>query len=150
MQCPFCSSSITRVVDKRAVVSSGEIRRRRECLKCARRFTTYERLAGIELLVIKKDGRKEMFDRQKLKAGIAKALEKRPSIDKTEDLVDKVEKKFRKKGVSEVSSRSIGKAVLSELKRLDMIAYLRFASVYRQFENPEDFARELNVLGETK
>ncbi|MFH0937149.1 MAG: transcriptional regulator NrdR [Candidatus Daviesbacteria bacterium] len=146
MRCPFCSSTIHRVVDKRAVASSEEIRRRRECLKCLKRFTTYEKIANLELVVIKKDGRKEVFDREKLKAGIMKALEKRPAWDRAKDLADKIEMKFRKTGGREITSKAIGKTVLSELKKLDIIAYLRFASVYRQFENPEDFTKELTTL----
>lgn len=150
MRCPFCSSSTSKVVDKRSVLGSGEIRRRRECLKCSRRFTTYERLGGFELLVIKRDGKKEHFDREKIKAGMMKALEKRPGIEKVEGLVDKIERGFRKQGRQEVSSKVIGRMVLSELKKVDTIAYLRFASVYRHFENPEDFAKELTTLGDVK
>lgn len=146
MKCPFCGSLITKVVDKRAVASLGEIRRRRECLKCIRRFTTYERVASLELLVIKKDGRKEVFDLDKLRRGVGKALEKRPDEDRTEEIVTKVERKIRRKGKGEITTKSIGLAVLSELKKLDKVAYLRFASVYRRFENPEDFARELQGL----
>lgn len=146
MKCPFCNSTSTRVVDKRSVAGIGEIRRRRECLKCLRRFTTYERLAHLELVVIKKDGRREVFDREKVRNGIVRALEKRPGIEKVDELADKIERKFRRKGALEVPSRIIGQAVLSELKKLDMVAYLRFASVYRHFDNPEDFAKELNSL----
>lgn len=146
MRCPFCDSSIHRVVDKRSVVSLGEIRRRRECLKCLRRFTTYERLAFVELLVVKKDGRRELFDREKLRLGIAKSLEKRPAADKVDFLAEKVERKLRRQNKGEVFSRRIGQAVLTELKRMDGVAYLRFASVYRSFENPADFAKEINAL----
>lgn len=137
---------MSRVVDKRSVVGLGEIRRRRECLKCSRRFTTYERVAGLEFLVIKKDGRKEPFNKEKLKAGILKALEKRPGIDKIDVLIDKIERKIRRSKKQEVASATIGKAVLLELRKLDMVAYLRFASVYRRFEKPEDFAKEANSL----
>jgi len=146
MKCPFCGSSITRVVDKRAVSSLGEIRRRRECLKCVRRFTTYERLASLELMVVKKDGRKEVFDIKKLRVGIEKALEKRPYSSKTDEVVEKVERKIRRKNCPEISTKYIGISVLQELKKLDKVAYLRFASVYRSFENPEDFAKELQGL----
>lgn len=146
MKCPFCESFLTRVVDKRFVISLGEIRRRRECLKCAKRFTTYERVAERLFFVIKKDGRKEPFSREKLLAGILKALEKRPGAERAEMLASKIERKFRLKGKREVTSKVIGKAVLSELKKLDMVAYLRFASVYRQFENPEDFTKEVSSL----
>lgn len=124
----------------------GEIRRRRQCLKCLRRFTTYERQALLQLQVIKKDGRREIFDRDKLRSGIAKALEKRPAAERTGYLAEKIEKKIRRNYRGEVSSKRIGQAVLGELKKLDIVAYLRFASVYRSFENPEDFAREINSL----
>lgn len=147
MSCPFCNSSSTRVVDKRAVAGSGEIRRRRECLKCTLRFTTYERMAKVELMVVKKDGRREPFDKDKLQAGIAKSLEKRPSQDQIEAIVNKIESKIRKSGDREISSKNIGKLVLGELKKTDKVAYLRFASVYRQFEDPGDFAKELSSLG---
>lgn len=146
MRCPFCNSLLSRVIDKRAVAGIGEIRRRRECLKCLRRFTTYEKIAHSELLVIKKDGRREAFDREKMKAGLVKALEKRPGIVKVNDLVQKIEMRLRRKNRLEVSSKTIGQSILVELKKLDTIAYLRFASVYRQFDNPEDFAREINSL----
>ncbi len=146
MKCPFCESSISRVVDKRAVDSLGEIRRRRQCLKCSGRFTTYERLANLELLVVKKDGHKEAFNREKLKSGIVKALEKRPGIEKADNLVGKIEKRFRRKGRKEVTSKAIGQMVLTELKKLDTVAYLRFASVYRRFDDPEDFTKELSSL----
>lgn len=146
MKCPFCGSEDHKVVDKRNVCLSGEIRRRRECLKCARRFTTYERLSYLELLVVKKDGRRELFSREKLKAGILKALEKRPALDRADELTVKVERKLRRRRSLEAPSRMIGQAVLHELKRVDPVAYLRFASVYRQFEQVEDFARELENI----
>ncbi|MBI4037083.1 transcriptional repressor NrdR [Candidatus Daviesbacteria bacterium] len=146
MRCPFCSASVSRVIDKRAVLGSGEIRRRRECLKCSRRFTTYERLANFGLVVVKKDGRKEIFDREKLKAGLLKALEKRPAIDKVDFLTDRIERRLWRRKKAEVASKLIGSLVLVELKKVDTIAYLRFASVYRQFEKPEDFAKELLII----
>ncbi|MCL5784903.1 MAG: transcriptional regulator NrdR [Patescibacteria group bacterium] len=146
MKCPFCGSSLNKVVDKRSVVGSGEIRRRRECLKCLRRFTTYERLGILVLMVAKKDGRKEPFNREKLRMGIVKALEKRPIINKVDEIVERIERKIRRRENSEITSKLIGQAVLSELKKADHIAYLRFASVYRQFEQPEDFRRELTSL----
>lgn len=146
MHCPYCDSAVHRVVDKRGVVSLGEIRRRRECLKCQKRFTTYERLTLSELQVIKKDGRRELFNREKLRLGIAKALEKRPVADNVDPLAEKIERKIRRTSSVEVSSRRIGQSVLMELKRIDAVAYLRFASVYRSFDNPEDFEREINSL----
>lgn len=146
MKCPFCKSAIHKVVDKRGVTGSGEIRRRRECLKCNRRFTTYEKVMQIELAVLKKDGRKEVFLREKLQAGIAKALEKRPDFDKVLAITERIEKKLRARGVKEVASKAIGQMVLIELKKLDQVAYLRFASVYRHFDGLEDFSRELKHL----
>lgn len=148
MKCPFCQSTSHRVVDKRSVAGAGEIRRRRECLKCNRRFTTYERLAHLELVVIKKDGRRESFSREKLEAGILKALEKRPALDTAQNLVDKIENRFRRKGKKEIPSKTIGNIVLSELKKIDQVAYLRFASVYRHFENLEDFTKEAHSLAD--
>ncbi|SRR5258708_37655725 len=146
MRCPFCDSSQSSVIDKRAVKSSGEIRRRRECLKCHKRYTTYERISAIELLVIKKDGRKERFSKEKLRSGIIKALEKRQASEKIDEIVSKIEKKLWDKGRKEIESRFIGQAVLSELKKIDKVAYLRFASVYRTFQNPGDFRKELEHL----
>lgn len=147
MRCPFCDSPLNKVVDKRAVTGSGEIRRRRECLKCSRRFTTYEKIGNLEFLVIKKDGRREPFNREKIRAGLTKALEKRPAFSLVDDLTNKIEKRIRVKGGQEISTKVIGRMVLLEIKKVDFVAYLRFASVYRQFEQPEDFARELTTLG---
>lgn len=146
VHCPFCDSVVNKVVDKRSVQGSGEIRRRRECLKCNRRYTTYERRAALELTVIKRDGRKEAFDRCKLLSGITKALQKQPGASQAELIADKIEKKIRIKGLGLVTTKAIGKAVLVELRKVDKVAYLRFASVYRHFEVPADFARELEVL----
>lgn len=146
MKCPFCASTLSKVVDKRTVHSRGEIRRRRECLKCARRFTTYETLAALEVLVIKKDGRRETFDGEKLRAGLIKALEKRPGIEKVSGIVDRIEARIRGRHLKEIESQALGKWILSELKRLDPVAYLRFASVYRTFSDPKDFKRELETL----
>lgn len=146
MRCPFCGNFDSGVIDKRAVKGSGQIRRRRQCLRCQERFTTYEKIAPIELMVVKRDGKKEPFVIDKVKVGVAKALEKRPGIDKIEELIDKIERRIRSQGKKEVTSSVIGKIVLSELKKLDKVAYLRFASVYRQFEDPKDFARELKSL----
>lgn len=146
MKCPFCSSTTNKVVDKRAVTGTGDIRRRRECLKCGKRFTTYEKLAEIELWVIKRDGRRELFNLNKIKVGLSKALEKRPAFNKLDDLALRVESQLRKKAEREISSKLIGKLVLLELKKLDSVAYLRFVSVYRQFKQLEDFAKELEHL----
>lgn len=146
MKCPYCQSISSKVIDKRAVNGRGEIRRRRECLSCSKRFTTYEGLAILKILVIKKDGRREIYDGEKLKKGLLKALEKRPGVEKCEDLVIRIEKKLRLKGVREISSSILGNWVLKELKKLDSVAYLRFASVYRTFEDARDFERELKSL----
>lgn len=146
MNCPYCESSQSKVVDKRAVEGRGEIRRRRECLKCGHRFTTYEGLATLKILVIKKNGKREVYDREKLKVGLTKALEKRPDIDKAVAIVDKIESRIRAKGLKEVPSSFLGRAVLNELKKLDAVAYLRFASVYRTFQDPKDFEKELKGL----
>lgn len=146
MKCPFCGSEQSSVIDKRGVKSSGEIRRRRDCLKCHNRFTTYERVSTFEISVIKRDGRKEVFDGSKIRAGLVKALEKRPGLEKVDEVVDKIIKGLRRKGKGEVESKAIGKMVLSELKRLDQVAYLRFVSVYREFKEPSDFTKELESL----
>lgn len=146
MKCPFCTSILSKVIDKRAVGSKGEIRRRRECLKCGKRFTTYEILAKVEFVVVKKDGRKEPFVREKLAMGLIKALEKRPGADKVEIIVDKLTARIKVKGLKEVQSQVLGKWILTELKKLDPIAYLRFASVYRTFSDMGDFKRELETL----
>lgn len=146
MKCPYCDSSQSRVIDKRGVSGRGEIRRRRECLKCSKRFTTYESLANLKILVIKKDGRREAYSREKLKLGLLKALEKRPDIDKIESLTERIEGKLRLKGLREIPSIVLGKWVLAELKKIDQVAYLRFASVYRNFADTKDFEKELRGL----
>jgi transcriptional repressor NrdR len=146
MKCLYCGSTQSSVIDKRTVASTGEIRRRRECLKCHRRFTTYERVCAIELMVIKRDGRKEAYDVSKLKRGIERALEKRPVENQLDAVVARIEQKFFSKGVKEVDSKLLGQAVLAELKRLDDVAYLRFVSVYRHFTNAQDFTKELKHL----
>jgi len=146
VKCPYCASSSSRVIDKRGVDGKGEIRRRRECLSCNRRFTTYEGLATLKILVIKKDGRKEEYDKEKLKNGLVKALEKRPGIDRLEVIVDKIEARIRLNGVKEINSTDLGNWILKELKKLDSVAYLRFASVYRTFEDVKDFEKELKSL----
>ena len=146
MKCPFCNSDLSKVVDKRAVLGRGEIRRRRECLKCAKRYTTYEALAQLSVMVIKKDGRREIFDGEKMRSGLLRALEKRPGIEKVGGIVEKIEAKIRSRRLDEIESQILGRWVLSELKKLDPIAYLRFASVYRAFGHPRDFERELETL----
>lgn len=146
MKCPFCKSSLSKVVDKRSVDSRGEIRRRRECLKCSKRFTTYETLVAVQVLVIKKDGRKQPYIREKMEKGLMKALEKRPGIDKVPLILDRIEGRIRAKRLQEIPSQELGKWMLSELKRLDPIAYLRFVSVYRKFSDPKEFKKALEAL----
>ncbi len=145
MQCLFCNSKDTKVVETR---ESGEevTRRRRECVKCGKRFTTYER-PEMNIIVVKKNGTREQFNREKLKVGILKACEKREISDKQiEAILDKVERKLRGLGEREVKSKKVGDYVISELKRLDKVAYIRFASVYKDFEDVESFMEELGKL----
>ncbi len=144
MKCPFCASPESQVLESRMVENGDSIRRRRECGKCSKRFTTYEKVKGTALWVIKKDGRREPYDREKVKRGILRAVEKRPvSLDLIGDLVDRVEREMLKKENEEVSSKAIGRAILQRLKRIDKVAWLRFASVYLEFEDLEDFARAI-------
>jgi len=144
MRCPFCTASDTQVLESRTVDEGKSLRRRRECLKCKKRFTTYEKVGGSALWVVKKDGRREPFDREKVKRGILRAVEKRPvSMDWINDLVDRVEREMLRKEKEEVSSKLIGKTILKRLKRIDKVAWLRFASVYLQFEDLEDFAKAI-------
>lgn len=147
MICPFCANEATRVIDKREGTGGKITRRRRECQKCGRRFTTFERVETLDLLVIKKDGKREIFDRVKLRGGIIKACEKRPvSAEDIEKIIDEIEGELRKNNTQEVSSKKIGELVTKKLKRLDEIAYIRFASVYRQFADLSDFEKELAKL----
>ncbi|MBI2596131.1 transcriptional repressor NrdR [Candidatus Daviesbacteria bacterium] len=147
MKCFFCGSDQSSVIDKRAVRGTGEIRRRRECLKCQKRYTTYERLSAFDLYILKRDGRREVFDREKLKAGLQRALEKRPALEDLENIVDRVIKRLKTRGKKEIESKIVGSLALSELKKADSVAYLRFASVYRKFNDPLDFTKELESLG---
>jgi transcriptional repressor NrdR len=148
MKCPYCGKK-SRVVDTR---SAGEgVRRRRECQVCGRRFTTYERVAPMRLMVVKADGRREEFDRDKLMAGVRKACAKRPvSIEAIEELVSGIEGQLYSRGEREVESRLIGAMVMEQLRQLDDVAYVRFASVYRQFADVERLAQEIEKLLERK
>ena len=147
MKCPLCGFSETRVVDKRDSAELDVTRRRRECLKCHRRFTTYERPDISQIIVRKKDGRTEPFNRAKVLRGIVRACEKRPiSVSVMEKLADDIESELRKDPSREVYSRKIGRLVMKRLKKLDKVAYLRFASVYREFEGIDDFEREVSRL----
>ena len=150
MICPFCASDATKVVDKREGDGGKTTRRRRECQKCARRFTTFERVETLDLLVIKKEGKREPFDRVKLRSGIIKACEKRPvSAGEIERIIDEIEAELRKTGTTEISSKKIGDFVIKKLKKIDEVAYIRFASVYRQFTDISDFEKELSKLSKS-
>ena len=152
MRCPFCAYKEDKVVDSRATAEESAVRRRRECLKCGKRFTTYEYVEEISLLVIKKDGQRQAFDRKKVLAGIIRACEKRPvGVEKMEDVVTQVERAIAKKSDREVSSSKIGELVMERLKLIDDVAYVRFASVYRQFKDVGQFMVELkDILGKDK
>ncbi|HDL09712.1 MAG TPA: transcriptional repressor NrdR, partial [Candidatus Omnitrophica bacterium] len=145
MKCPYCGYKEDRVIDSRSSSDDTIIRRRRECLKCGKRFTTYEKVEHIPLMVIKKDGRREEFDREKILNGIRKACEKRPvSIEKMEEIVNKIEAEVEKKNVREISTRVIGQLVMKYLHKLDQVAYVRFASVYKEFKDIEEFKQALD------
>jgi transcriptional repressor NrdR len=150
MRCPWCHAEDDKVVDSRPADSGAAIRRRRECLICARRYTTFERVEGVGLLVIKRDGVKDPFDRDKVAAGIQKSIKNRPvSLEQVDRIVDRVEERLRRKG-PEVTSQQVGLAVLANLAKLDQVAYMRFASVYKDFQEITDFERELGVLLQKK
>ena len=147
MKCPFCGHLEDKVVDSRSSKEGDAIRRRRECLKCEARFTTYERVEEVLPLVVKKDGRREPFDRQKILQGLLKACEKRPvGIVALEDAVSKIEKKLQESGEKEILSSVIGEEVMHALHKLDQVAYVRFASVYREFKDINEFMEELREL----
>src|SRR5512140_1062619 len=147
MRCPSCKDPENKVIDSRESHEGAVIRRRRECLACKRRFTTYERVEELMPLIVKKDGRREGFDRDKLLAGLKKACEKRAvGVDELEALVDEVEKKLQELGEKEVNSSVVGEAVMERLQRLDEVAYVRFASVYRSFRDVGEFLNELKEL----
>ena len=149
MKCPYCNKAETSVIDSREAEDQRTIRRRRSCSSCSKRFTTYERIEGIDLKVIKKDGSKQDFSREKLKRGLTKATWKRPiSMSDIDDLIDEIERKLRQKKSSEVKSWEIGNLVINRLKKLDKLSYLLFASVYRDFDSLEDFKDELDRLTE--
>lgn len=144
MKCPFCQYDEDRVIDSRLSKDGSAIRRRRECLGCGKRFTTYEVVEDVMPLVVKKDGRREPFDRMKIKMGLMKACEKRPiSVDEIEGIVERVERACQDTPGREVSTSFIGERVMEELRHLDGVAYVRFASVYREFRDVSDFMEEL-------
>lgn len=147
MKCPACGYKETKVVDSRLSGEGTSIRRRRECLKCERRFTTYEYIEQVPLMVVKRDGRRQAFDRVKIVSGIVKACEKRPvSFEKIEQLVDEIERDVQKKFDREVNSKDIGEMIMEKLAALDEVAYVRFASVYRQFRDVNQFMNELKFI----
>ena len=147
MKCPYCGHLGDKVVDSRESKEGEAIRRRRECLECGRRFTSYERIDEIPYMVVKKDGRRERFERQKLVAGLLKACEKRPvRISALEAIADKIEALLQEKPEREIATEDIGALVMRELKHLDKVAFVRFASVYRNFRDVDEFKDELNAL----
>jgi transcriptional repressor NrdR len=149
MRCPFCGSTNSRVIDTRS--AEGGIRRRRECQDCERRFTTYERVAPLRLMVVKRDGRREPFDRTKILQGIQTACAKRPvPTDSIEEVISGIERELYHRGSREVTSREIGEMVMQNLRRLDEVAYIRFATIYRRFADVEDLADEIENLLERR
>lgn len=149
MKCPFCENLEDRVIDSRSSKEGNAIRRRRECLKCGKRFTSYERVEDVVSMVVKKDGRREPFDMNKIKNGLLIACKKRPiETDKIDGIVDSIEKKLVGLGMKEVQSAWIGEQIMSELKDLDKVAYVRFASVYRKFKDINDLMDEVKTLFE--
>lgn len=151
MKCPFCSYEESKVIDSRPTTDGDRIRRRRECLKCSKRFTTYEIVETMPIIVIKKDNTREVFSREKLMTGLLRACQKRPvSVDAIESLIDEIESELRNSLDREVKSEYIGELVMNKLKSLDEVAYVRFASVYRQFKDINTFLEELNKLLSSK
>ena len=147
MKCPFCGHLQDKVVDSRESKEGDAIRRRRQCLACQRRFTSYERIDEIPYMVVKKDGRRERFDRQKVLAGLLKACEKRPvSMVQLEMIADKAEAVVQESSEREVTTRTVGEMIMNELKNLDKVAYVRFASVYLDFKDVQEFMTELKDL----
>ena len=147
MKCPFCGATEDRVIDSRVSKDNAMIRRRRECESCEKRFTTYERIEETLPLIVKKDGRREPFDRQKIISGLTKACEKRPiSITQIEQLTDEIEHQFQESGEKEIDSSIIGEEIMKRLPQMDEVAYVRFASVYRSFRDINEFMHELQDL----
>jgi transcriptional repressor NrdR len=151
VKCPFCDELEDKVVDSRMAKEGEVIRRRRECLGCKRRYTTYERVDEILPMVVKKDGRRESFDRTKILAGLKKACEKRPISTATiETVTDRIEKRIQEMGETEIESRIVGEELMKELHQLDQVAYVRFASVYREFKDIDQFMDELRTLAQQR
>jgi transcriptional repressor NrdR len=151
MKCPYCGEIEDKVIDSRSGKDGSVIRRRRECIDCGRRFTTYEHIEEIPIMIVKKDGRREVFNREKVSAGLKRACEKRPvSIIAVEEMVDELERDLRETGEKEIPSSRIGEDLMSRLHDLDTVAYVRFASVYREFKDVSDFVSELKTLLEDR
>jgi transcriptional repressor NrdR len=151
VKCPFCDELEDKVVDSRMAKEGEVIRRRRECLGCKRRYTTYERVEEILPMVVKKDGRRESFDRTKILSGLKKACEKRPISTATiEGVTDRIEKRIQEMGETEIKSRIVGEELMKELHQLDQVAYVRFASVYREFKDIDQFMDELKTLAQQR
>jgi transcriptional repressor NrdR len=153
MKCPFCGEIENKVIDSRLSKDANVIRRRRECLLCNRRFTTYEHIEEIPIMIVKKDGRREVFKREKVRLGMQRACEKRNiSMDVIEEFIDNLERDLREMGKKEIPSRKIGEQLMEALHKIDDVAYVRFASVYREFKDVNDFVSELKTLlsSETK
>jgi len=151
MHCPFCSAADTKVIDSRLVANGNQVRRRRECMTCEERFTTYEAAELLMPRLVKQDGSRQPFDERKLRAGIAKALEKRPvSVEKVEAAIDRIKFRLRATGERELDSRTLGEEVMQELRDLDQVAYVRFASVYRSFKDLNEFRAEIDKLAKDR
>jgi transcriptional repressor NrdR len=151
VKCPYCGYGESKVVDSRSTEDDMSIRRRRECLSCSKRYTTYEKIENIPILVIKKNMNREYFDRSKIVSGLIKACQKRPvSRQQIENIADEIEKKISNKMFTEVSSEYIGEMIMEDLKKLDEVAYVRFASVYRQFKDINTFMEEIKSLIQNK
>jgi transcriptional repressor NrdR len=147
VKCPFCGFTEDKVIESRATLDDTAIRRRRECLKCGKRYTSYEKIEGADLKVVKRDGRREPYNREKIISGIVKALEKRPiSINMINEVVDEIEKQIHARFQGEVPTKDIGELVIDRLHSIDKVAYVRFASVYRQFEDVRDFVDEVKSM----
>jgi transcriptional repressor NrdR len=147
VKCPFCGFTEDKVIESRATLDDTAVRRRRECLKCEKRYTSYEKIESIELKVVKRDGRRETYSREKIISGIVKALEKRPvSINMINEIVDDIEQQIQSRFQGEVPTKDIGELVIERLHSIDKVAYVRFASVYRQFEDVKDFVDEVKSM----
>jgi len=147
MRCPFCKCEKTKVVDKRDIEKDKVTRRRRSCASCGKRFTTYERIENVPLIIIKKSGNKERFERRKLEQGILKACEKRPiTLEQIKNMIDEIEAHLINRDTAETHSYIIGRMVMSRLKKLDKVSYIRFASVYKDFKDPEEFEEEIDKI----